>query len=220
MKFITEEDLRAEYKSRPFTGYETEPGTRLTPGARQFLSDRGIRPDIQKEKINVPSHGGKTDRDPKRKLLISKIKSAEALFLLVGAELAERDGVLFLEVMKLHRQLGSIRAYVLCHSPIEDLKGLECAGMCKEDCSGEQEDCFDITEFHIQTEEGAQIAALHRLRCALRELDAWLEILYPETEPAKEREMCREITEKISQIINSLSIRICLAFGGKICQKK
>lgn len=42
MKFITEAELRDTYRIHPFTTYEVEPGTRLTPGARQFLSDRGI----------------------------------------------------------------------------------------------------------------------------------------------------------------------------------
>ena len=43
MKFITEADLRAMYRKSPFTTYEPEPETRLTPGARQFLNDRNIR---------------------------------------------------------------------------------------------------------------------------------------------------------------------------------
>ena len=43
MKFVTESELRDIYRIHPFTTYEVEPGTRLTPGARQFLSDRGIK---------------------------------------------------------------------------------------------------------------------------------------------------------------------------------
>jgi ethanolamine utilization cobalamin adenosyltransferase len=43
MKFITESELRDIYRIHPFTTYEVEPGTKLTPGARQFLSDRGIK---------------------------------------------------------------------------------------------------------------------------------------------------------------------------------
>ena len=42
MKFITEDELRYLYRKEAFTTYEPEPGTRLTPGARQFLADRGI----------------------------------------------------------------------------------------------------------------------------------------------------------------------------------
>ena len=43
MKFVTESELRDIYRIHPFTTYEVEPGTKLTPGARQFLSDRGIK---------------------------------------------------------------------------------------------------------------------------------------------------------------------------------
>ena len=46
MKFITEQDLRSRYRAEPFTSYTPEPGTRLTPGARQFLTDRGIRLEV------------------------------------------------------------------------------------------------------------------------------------------------------------------------------
>ena len=42
MKFITEEDLRDLYKKQPFTDYDLREGERLTPGARQFLVDRGV----------------------------------------------------------------------------------------------------------------------------------------------------------------------------------
>ena len=42
MKFITEEDLRDLYRKQPFTNYDLQKGERLTPGARQFLVDRGI----------------------------------------------------------------------------------------------------------------------------------------------------------------------------------
>ena len=43
MKFLTEADLREQYRAEPFTSYVLPAGARLTPGARQFLNDRGIR---------------------------------------------------------------------------------------------------------------------------------------------------------------------------------
>ena len=52
MKFITEDELRYLYRKEPFTTYEPEPGTRLTPGARQFLLDRGI--DMYDEQKKAP----------------------------------------------------------------------------------------------------------------------------------------------------------------------
>lgn len=41
MKFITEEDLRDLYKKQPLTDYDPAREW-LTPGARQFLVDRGV----------------------------------------------------------------------------------------------------------------------------------------------------------------------------------
>ena len=43
MRFITEDDLRKQYKDMPVDTYSPQPGTKLTPGARQFLADRQIR---------------------------------------------------------------------------------------------------------------------------------------------------------------------------------
>ncbi len=57
MKFITESELRDIYRIHPFTTYELEPGTKLTPGARQFLSDRGIKsPDDVANNTVVQGH--------------------------------------------------------------------------------------------------------------------------------------------------------------------
>lgn len=43
MKFVTEMELRDLYGKEPYAEYVVEKGTRLTPGARQFLVDRGIQ---------------------------------------------------------------------------------------------------------------------------------------------------------------------------------
>lgn len=53
MKFITEDELRYLYRKEPFTTYEPEPGTRLTPGARQFLLDRGINMYDEEKKTPI-----------------------------------------------------------------------------------------------------------------------------------------------------------------------
>ena len=57
MRFITEYDLRAQFNEQPFADYQIEKNTRLTPGARQFLSDRGINlfEDGTKMRFGVPA---------------------------------------------------------------------------------------------------------------------------------------------------------------------
>lgn len=84
MKFITEDDLRDIYRKEPFTDYEIESGTKITPGARQFLADRQIH-------IIDGGRGSKTQKDgsikekplkqkeQKKKRLCGRITSVEAL---------------------------------------------------------------------------------------------------------------------------------------------
>lgn len=43
MKFITEAEIRSDYQKEPFAVYTDQQGSRLTPGARQYLLDRGVR---------------------------------------------------------------------------------------------------------------------------------------------------------------------------------
>lgn len=43
MKFITEYDLRTQFNAQPFTDYKLDADCRLTPSARQFLSDRNVK---------------------------------------------------------------------------------------------------------------------------------------------------------------------------------
>lgn len=39
MKFVTEDELRSQYNKNPYDFYQIKEGTKLTPGARQFLND-------------------------------------------------------------------------------------------------------------------------------------------------------------------------------------
>lgn len=49
MRYITEMDLRDLYHEEPFTTYYLAADNRLTPGARQFLTDRRIPCEIARE---------------------------------------------------------------------------------------------------------------------------------------------------------------------------
>ncbi len=67
MKFITEEYLRDLYRKDPFDTYKLEQGQRLTPGAAEYLSDKGI-------KLNDDS---KANKSSKVNANVSPKKSAE-----------------------------------------------------------------------------------------------------------------------------------------------
>lgn len=54
MKYITEYDLRTRFQQQPFVEYQLKEGTRLTPGAKQFLSDQRI--PVREESKNVQAY--------------------------------------------------------------------------------------------------------------------------------------------------------------------
>lgn len=97
MKFITEDDLRDLYRKAPFTEYVIEPGTRITPGARQFLADRQIfLPDEETALMGkgISRQTNKPEKQTKEKTVVCerlgvRMKSMETLFLLMQLDIEE-----------------------------------------------------------------------------------------------------------------------------------
>ncbi|MCB2290770.1 ethanolamine utilization protein [Clostridium sp. CS001] len=223
MKFITENDLRDLNRKEPFTTYEIEPGARLTPGARQFLSDH---------RINMLDNGSAAkestvNKEPaaellgrknnwKKKKLQSKMKSTEALFLISAEELLSGDVSLAQSLINLDKQFSLIRNYIDDKGLVENLSLEECAGINAENFSEDLDDCFEITEAHMQLKQGRKIIILHRLRCDLREIEPIVLELYE----GSDEQLCTEVIGKVNQIINTLSQMICSVLGGKECQGK
>ncbi len=117
MKFITEEDLRDLYRKQPFTNYDLQRGERLTPGARQFLVDRGIdmydigeRRSEQTVKQTGKTPSGKPDGGEQsgKKLRCQDEVSLRALFLLTAKELLTEDVCASQQLMGLFRQLEGL----------------------------------------------------------------------------------------------------------------
>lgn len=217
MKYITEEDLRDLFKKEPFTDYNLEPGVRLTPGARQFLIDRGINM-IETDSIKMVVPLAEKKVACKNKKLYSRMKSIDALFLLTEEELLSRDICLAQSVIKLGKQFSCIINMVKNNAPIENLCCMECTGINKNNFSNNLDDCFEVSEFHIQLEKGREIVVLHRLRCALDEIIPIVQEVYEGSDD--EGLLHEDIIGKINQIINSLSQLICSAVGGKKCQRQ
>jgi len=222
MKFITEIDLWDLYRKEPFTTYDIEPGTRLTPGARQFLIDRGIKKfdDGSYAKKKQPSVLPESENNWKKKKLYTKMKSMEALFLITEEELLSRDALLAQRVINLGRRFTNIRKALEGKGSIENLSCEECTGINSNNFSYDLDDCFDITDFHMQLERGRDIIILHKLRSALREIEPAVLELYEDSRYENEKELCKDVIEKVNQIINTLSQIICCIFGGKTCQRK
>ncbi|MBK5245709.1 MAG: ethanolamine utilization protein [Peptostreptococcaceae bacterium] len=225
MKFITENDLRDFNKKEPFTTYEIEPGARLTPGARQYLSDRGINMfdnDIspKKDTANVvnPSALPERKNNWKKKKLHSKMRSTEALFLQSFEELLSGDVLLAQSVINLGKQFSCIKNHVEGKGSVENLNVTECTGINADNFSDDLDDCFEITDFHMQLKQGRKIIILHRLRSDLREIEPVVLELYEGSND--ENELCTEVIGKVNQIVNTLSQMICSVLGGEECQRK
>jgi len=226
MKYITEDDLRDLYKKEPFTNYDLELGARLTPGARQFLVDRGINmidTDSGSTEKNAQAKpvDQKTAEDKntcKANKLYYRMKSLDALFLISAEELLSRDVYLAQSVIKLGRQFSGIKNIIKNKAPIESLCFNECTGINKKNYSDDLDDCFEISEFHIQLEKGREIIVLHRLRCALNEVKLTILEVYEHDDDAAG--LYEDIISNVNQIVNSLSQLICSAIGGKKCQRQ
>lgn len=218
MKFITEEDLRDLYKKQPFMDYDLQPGERLTPGARQFLLDRGINlydddpfqsPGLKKANSGKPA--GHLQGRKKRKYC-SRMKSLQALFLLTTDELMKQDVCMAQQITELYRYFSDFKSAAEGTCTVTDLCCSACTGIKEDNFSKCIGDCFEISEFHMQLEKGHQILLLARLKAALEEMDADIPDML-------EEKLAEQVSCKLNQIINTLSQMICSAVGGTECQR-
>lgn len=230
MKFITEEYLRDLYRKEPFDTYKLQQGQRLTPGAAQYLSDKRIK--LNDGALNLNKKVSKSSQEEKietvkevvnvnlnlnlNKKLCYKLKSMEAVFLVTGSEILKDDIILAQNVINLGKKISNIRNVVNGKGILETIDCKECTFMNSSNFTTELEDCFEITEFHMQLEKSNAILKMHTLRCALGELQ--FEII--ENFKSDDENLKNRIVENLNSIINSLSQLICLAVGGKECQRK
>ena len=225
MKFITEEDLRDLYRKQPFTDYNLKEGERLTPGARQFLLDRGIdmydRNDpmaalnAQKDKAKAEQAAKKETSDGCRnaKKLCGRIKALRSLFLLTARNLLDTDVCLSQQLTGLYRQFAALGSLPDGKCEATELVCNACTGINKEKFSQCLGDCFEITEFHMQMPKGREMLLLDRLRS---ELECFM---FDVEELITEERLRQEACARLNEIINTISQMICKAMGGKECQR-
>ena len=216
MRVLTEEDLRLLYRNAPFAEYHIEPGTRLTPGGRQFLNDRGIRVCGERASARPVAVGNAqaagnaqvagpllpaAPTSPASSHELLALRRAQSIFLSTGAELLDYSVVTAGEVFELERLLASAAAGDFTREP----ECSACTGISAKNAGELLEDCFEVTGFHAQLEAGKEIVRLHGLRCELRCLEA---------------ELSGGRKRAVRTIINRLSQMICRAIGGTVCQRK
>lgn len=278
IKFITEEYLRNLYREEAFDTYKLKQGQRLTPGAKEYLSDKRIKliydssevdsndsinkkyhknsitksdvveqknsehnknnnteiievssteiievnstdSESNKAQTNIQEVANKTSNVSikVRKKLYYKLKSVESLFLVTSNEVLKIDIILAQNIVSLSRRIGNLKKFVMGKSNFESIIILnECSKINSCNITDELDDCFEITEFHMQLEKGSAILKMHSLRCALQELQCEIDDIYEDIND----EFKDKVIKNINGVINLLSQLICTAVGGKECQRR
>lgn len=222
MKFITEKYLRDLFKKEPFTTYELSKEERLTPGAREFLYDKKVNvsddkkefTDIDLNKIEDKQDNIKINQNKEK--FDNKLKLIQAIFFDAAQDLLYKDILLAQLIIKLVKELIDIKDIPDKYSMDTPSYFTECKGIKASNLKDNLDECFEITDFHIQLENGKQIIILYKLRCYIKEL----ELLFLDLYENDESEFKTVFIDKINETRNILSQRICFMVGGKVCQRK
>lgn len=210
LKFITEMELRDLYRAAPFANFVLEPDTKLTPGARQFLTDRRIKlveaqSQYSDDKSNTNGPNQVQVQESWSTLrLRRRMDCIESLFLLVAAELLHsEEAALAEEVMALGKYFQNVKKAEREQIAPEKIQFWGWA----------EEEHFDITEFHVGLEKGKEIALLNHLRASLREVEpAILEAYWNE-----EKQVClrQDLIDTVNLLINILCMIMQKCQGGR-----
>lgn len=214
MRFITEYDLRAQYNAQPFTTYKPKQDERLTPGARQFLLDRGIDLYSAATAPKAACKPAAPEASSAQKLLRLKLDGLRLRFLLTTREILASDLLLAQQLTALARQLSLLVLFVDGKCEVADLYCDPCEGINDDNFAQPLGDCVEVTEFCMQLENGRQLLLLSALRNDLRIFVCELAAL------GEASEQIGLLSAKVNQLINRLSQMICTAMGGRVCQKK
>lgn len=207
LKFITEMELRDLYRTAPFTNFVLEPDTKLTPGARQFLTDRRIKLEEQSKDDQLNTNGSQQIQVRESWCTLRlrrKMDCIESLFLLVAAELLRsEETALAEEVMALGKYFQNVKKAEQQQKAPEKIQFW----------GWSEQEHFDISEFHLGLENGKEIALLNHLRASLREVEpAILEAYWDE-----EKQICsrQDLIDTVNLLINILCMMMQRCLGGK-----
>lgn len=166
MKFITEMELKIQYRKAPFSSYLLPSQVRLTPEARQFLVDRKIE-------INQMESGDKKQGISQNQEDFSDVKVSAAFqktlafFLLSFSLLLEKDVLLAEAVLRWHSHLEEVKK---AWQQGQKIPTFQEDSACLEDNIVLQE----ISAFHIQLSYGRELAILNCLNASLVEISVFL----------------------------------------------
>ncbi|MGN0293097.1 MAG: hypothetical protein ACI4D3_03720 [Lachnospiraceae bacterium] len=221
MKFITESDLRAQFHEQPFTDYRIEEGSRLTPGARQYLSDRRVHilesgTKTQPDKLAVKKEISDSDYSLAKERLMCQVEVLEAEFLVITSEIIGDNIEIAGQISKIGHEFGRIRSIIAEDTANSEINFTECTGMKQMNCCQDLGNCFEITDFYIQSPNGRILVQLNVLRARIRMLRIYADEAF---DPEQDRERLAAVKDRMNQIINKISQIICAAAGVKECRR-
>ncbi|GAB6158178.1 hypothetical protein JCM39194_13780 [Desulfotomaculum varum] len=220
MKFITEMELRELYKREPFTSFVLEPGTRITPGARQFLVDKRVT--LVQAQQQTAANKVKAGREKPAEAsnywcndkLRRKMDYVESLLLLVGLEIwRSGDAGLAEEVMALLKYFRSVRSAEKEQNAPDTIQFWGWSEDEIKQRADDMEKHVDINESHYRLPNGKEIILLNHVRAALREVEPALLEVYWDDE--KQKCVRQDLIDKVNLIINILCMIMWKRMGGK-----
>ncbi|SHJ24584.1 hypothetical protein ACQ0P8_14390 [Halodesulfovibrio aestuarii] len=224
MKFITESDLRVTYRKEPFSEFRLDKDIRLTPGARQFLTDRRIElliHDVLEQSATVDDGQNEEsgtvatpqETDWKTKKIKNEVTALVTSILLTAFELLEIDIKLSQKVAELEPHVSAMKNMLSSDDTPSSMLCEPCKSITQENFSDPLADCFAINAFHMQMPKVKAMLLINRIRCTVLSF----EVSIVETYGENSKDALRR---QINQIRNRLSQLICTAFGGNECQRK
>ncbi len=189
MLFITEEDLKGQYRQRPFETFQLQLETRLTPEARQFLIDRQVT-IIQEKKRGATQSVSNVHKE-----ILSSCKKVSSFLLLGLSLLLDSHLTLAEEVMDWHEHLISVQKAYEKGQPIpqSDLVSNTELGI----------DC-EIRSFHVQLPQGRALAILNCFNTSLAELLTQITYQLETTENVD----CQQLQTELYKIKSAISATI------------
>lgn len=144
---------------------------------------------------------------------LAAYKVQKMSFLLTIREMMMDDICLSQQLTGLFRQFDALESSAEGKCDVPDLICNGCTGINEANFSDNLGDCFAITEFHMQMQQGKNLLLLAKLRSELQKF------VLEETQLLGDPKLCKEFAGKMNQIINTLSQMICLKMGGSECQR-
>jgi hypothetical protein len=161
MHFITESDLKFQYSKTPFQKYQLAKNDRLTPEARQFLSDRLVKVTADSDSLQPKFGGAKLEKavpTPEREAT-PFVVTQTWLFKVLAIDLMDAG----IEGMKINPSVSQdllfLKEYVLALAEKRELPDLRSIGDCKAHAAADTE----LDMIHILSEQGPLLLKLTRV---------------------------------------------------------